>query len=91
MSDCKECENAKAKLKCLICEQTEELKKEKHKVIQFPETISQDDTPYPWLEPQERAIWILYMAKFTEEEIAASLFVTQSTISRYITIIKQKV
>ena len=88
---CNECKYHEAKLKCLVCEQADELNKQKHNPRYYSEVITPvKEIPFAVLEPQERVIWILYLANFTEAEIAHTIFVNQSTISRCLIRIKQK-
>jgi hypothetical protein len=87
---CNECKYREAKLKCLACEQADELNKQKHTQREYPETIVRDDTPFPELNPRERAVWILHLANFTEFEIAQFTYISQPAISLCLTKIKLK-
>ena len=90
VSNCKGCRYGEIKLKCLICEQADELNKEKYTPRQFSEIIQNENTPFPQLDPQERMIWVLYLANFTEQQIAQVSCISQSSVSRCITSIKIK-
>jgi DNA-binding NarL/FixJ family response regulator len=88
---CKECKNWEAKLKCLICEQSDELEKEKNQPRYYSEVITPTkDTPFPELDQRERAVWILYLSNFTEAEIADFIYISQPAVSLCLTRIKGK-
>ena len=90
MPNCKGCKYEKAKLKCLICEQAEELDREKYIPRQFPKITCPDDTPYPELNNHERAVWVLHLSNFTELEIAQFTYISQPAVSLCLARIKLK-
>ena len=88
---CNECKYHEAKLKCLACEQADELEKEKYQPHYYPEVITPvKDIPFPELNPRERAVWILHLANFTEVEIAQFTYISQPAISLCLSKIKIK-
>jgi len=89
--NCKGCKYSEIRLKCLACEQADEIDKEKNSPHYYSEIISPTkDIPFPQLDPRERAIWILHLANFSEIEIASQLFVSQQVVSYCIKRIKVK-
>ena len=89
--NCKGCKYEEAKLKCLICEQAEEIDREKNEPRYYSEVITPTKSiPFSQLDKHEKTVWVLHLANFTEKEIAIQLFVSQQAISYCIAKIKGK-
>jgi len=91
MPNCRYCKYAKYKLKCLICEQADEINAEKYKLKQHREVIKRDDTPFPWLLGKKKTAWILSeYCNMPTTTIGKILSTHPKTITRWIVKIKKK-